>query len=142
MVGDAKRTPAVGIGLLFQFILKHQVKPFLDTQLEDRRQNNYPPYSRAIEISFRDPDKKISYEASGLFAEQSKKAFPAIQILGPGEPGIGKIRNEFIHTVLFKIPRKHGNLQEVKMKMLRIAEIMRTDKRFKKLRIIFDVDPI
>lgn len=127
---------------LFQYIINHQVKPFLETQLEDRMQNNYPPYSRVIEISFRDQDKKISVEAAELFAGQSRKAFPAIQILGPGEPGIGKIRNEFIHTVLFKIPRNHGNLGEIKMKMLRISELMHTDRRFKKLRIIFDVDPI
>ena len=127
---------------LFNYLKNHKVADFLDTQLDDRRKTFYPPYSRLIEISFRHPDKRTSLEGAQAFAQSLGKSMPTLTTLGPAEPPIGKIRNEFIQTLLLKIPRSQGKLQEIKSKLIRIGEVLTADQKMKRLRIIYDVDPI
>jgi primosomal protein N' (replication factor Y) len=62
--------------------------------------------------------------------------------MGPGEPMISKIRNEFLHTVLLKIPRNQGQLQEIKEYLLSLAGYAIDEKSFRNVKIVFDVDPV
>jgi hypothetical protein len=55
---------------------------------------------------------------------------------------IGKVRNEYIQTVLVKIPRDLGRLNEIKERLKKAAELISTDKRMSRLKVIFDVDPV
>lgn len=127
---------------IYRFLKNHLVTDFIDLQLEDRRKTFYPPYSRLIEITFRHPDKKICFEGATMFASHARTALTKLNILGPAEPAIGKVRNEYIQTVLVKIPRDLGRLTEIKEKLKKAAELISSDKRMSRLKVIFDVDPV
>lgn len=127
---------------LYYYLKNHQVTDFMEVQLRDRQKTLYPPYCRLIEVSFRHTDRKICLEAASLFAANSRKALDQLKMLGPAEPPISKIRNEFIQTVLVKIPRDLGQLAGIKQKLFRTAELTVIDPKFKKTRILFDVDPV
>lgn len=127
---------------IYHYLKNHLVTDFLELQLEDRRKTFYPPFSRLIEITFRHPDKKICVEAAALYANHIRKALNKLSILGPAEPAIGKVRNEFIQTILVKIPRDLGKLSEIKEKLHKTAELISADKGFNRLKIVFDVDPV
>jgi primosomal protein N' (replication factor Y) len=127
---------------IYGFLKNHLVTEFIDLQLEDRRKTFYPPYSRLVEITFRHPDKKICVEGATMFASHVRSALTKLNILGPAEPVIGKVRNEYIQTVLVKIPRDLGRLNEIKERLKKAAELISTDKRMSRLKVIFDVDPV
>src|SRR6185369_14338119 len=99
---------------LFSFVMDNDVIGFLNEQLHDRQQNFYPPFARLIEITFKHTDKKIVREFAELTTQELKTKLKGIKILGPGEPMVSKIRNEFLLHILLKVPRDQGHLAEVK----------------------------
>lgn len=127
---------------LFSFILVHNVTGFIQEQLDDRRNHFYPPYSRLIEITVKHIDKKICREVSEQFSKTIQEHLTGVKILGPGEPMISKIRNEFLMTILIKIPRDQGKLGVLKNYLLQVAGTLTQTKEYRNTKIVFDVDPV
>jgi primosomal protein N' (replication factor Y) len=126
---------------LFSFVKQHDVNGFMEEQLKDRQEHGYPPFSRLIEISLKHMDKKIVNLAALELSEQIKKSIPVVRLVGPGEPMIGKIRNEFLMTMLIKVARDQGKLAEIKATLSKLASLLTTEKEFRNVKLIFDVDP-
>lgn len=127
---------------IFSYVLRHDVEGFLSDQLEDRKSNAYPPYARLIEITFRHIDKNISRKSAEWFATEAKKILKGVRFMGPGEPMISKVRNEFLHSILVKIPRDQGQLQAIKSQLRLLSDRSSEMKEFRNVRIAFDVDPM
>jgi primosomal protein N' (replication factor Y) (superfamily II helicase) len=124
------------------YVLHHQMAEFYSHELEDRRQHLYPPFSRLIEITVKHPDKKVSHEASLKLSERLVHQVPRIKVLGPGEPMISRIRNQYLMSILIKIPRDSGNLKEIKDRVGTLCQQLITEKAYRNVRIIPDVDPV
>ncbi|MBI1769398.1 MAG: primosomal protein N' [Bacteroidetes bacterium] len=127
---------------LFSFVMENDVTGFLNEQLHDRQQNFYPPFARLIETMFKHTDKKIVREFAEQVTNELKSKLKGIKILGPGEPMVSKIRNEFLLHTLLKIPRDQGHLAEVKKTMTEIASKVLEDKIYRSVKVVFDVDPV
>ena len=127
---------------VLQYVLNHQVSEFYKHEIEDRRQHMYPPFSRLIEITVKHTNKKVSADASLVLTERISKAIKGIWVLGPGEPMVSKIRNQYLMTILLKIHRDSGNLKEIKQQLNSLYYEMLSEKTFRNVRIIMDVDPI
>jgi len=126
---------------LFAHLTENKVKEFAEMQLEDRRLHQYPPYTRLIAIGFRHPDKAVSNSGAAEFCRQATRAIPGVTLLGPSEPPVSRIRNEYLHQAVLKIPRQTGHLPEIKDRLNRISNLLTTDRKFSRLKIVFDVDP-
>ena len=127
---------------LFAFVLDHGVREFLENQLNDREFHNYPPFTRLIEITLKHIDRGLVERSADWFATQAREKLPGIPILGPGQPVISKIRNEFLNTILLKIPRNLGKLNTIKEVLLLIAGRLSSEKLFRNIKVVFDVDPV
>lgn len=64
-----------------------------------------------------------------------------VRLVGPGEPMIGKIRNEFLMTMLLKIGRDQGKLAEIKALLSKLAQQLTSEKEYRNVKLVFDVDP-
>lgn len=126
---------------LFSFVLENDVIGFLKEQLHDRQQNFYPPFSRLIELTFKHTDKKTVREFADRITVELKSKLKGIKILGPGEPMVSKIRNEFLLHILLKIPRDQGHLAEVKKQLTETSAVILHDKVYRSVKVVFDVDP-
>ena len=126
---------------LFSFVLENDVIGFLKEQLHDRQQNFYPPFSRLIELTFKHTDKKTVREFADRITAELKSKLKGIKILGPGEPMVSKIRNEFLLHILLKIPRDQGHLAEVKKQLTETSAVILHDKVYRSVKVVFDVDP-
>ncbi|MBI3220960.1 MAG: primosomal protein N' [Bacteroidetes bacterium] len=126
---------------LFTFVRHHDVKGFIDEQLRDRQEHGYPPFTRLIEVFLKHVDKKIVNQAAVILSDQIKKSIPMVRLVGPGEPMIGKIRNEFLMTMLLKIGRDQGKLAEIKSVLAKLSERLIQEKEYRNVKLIFDVDP-
>jgi primosomal protein N' (replication factor Y) len=125
---------------VLQFILSHDVVAFLQNQLQDRESTFYPPYSRLIQITIKDKDKRSCLNAS-LWLAGKIAAISGIKSLGPAEPPVSKIRNEYLQTVLVKVPRNYGGLTALKYELQSFETQLINEGRFKGTKLIFDVDP-
>jgi primosomal protein N' (replication factor Y) len=72
-------------------------------QLYDRQIYKYPPYFRIVKITLKHRDfDKLKEGAMWLYQVISQNL--SIPVLGPEEPAINRIRNEYIRTIIIKIP--------------------------------------
>lgn len=127
---------------ILNFILNHTQEEFYQTEIADRKQHAYPPFARLIEITVKHTDKKTSQEASQKLADLFRGALTDCKILGPGEPIVSKIRNQYLMSILVKIPRDSGHLTETKHKIVDAISKLTQEKEFRSARIIVDVDPV
>ena len=127
---------------VLQYVLNHRVSEFYQNEIEDRKNHVYPPFSRLIEITIKHTDKKISNEASLKLRDRMVSKVTGIRVLGPGEPMVSKIRNQYLMTILIKIYRDSGNLKEIKQQLISLQQEIHSEKEFRNVRIIMDVDPV
>ena len=127
---------------VLNFILNNTYQEFYNREVDDRKQHLYPPFSRLIEITVKHIDKKVCREASATLANLFREKIQGVKILGPGEPMISKIRNQFLLSILFKIPRGRTELPQVKMIIDQCVEHVLQTKEFRNVRVVKDVDPV
>jgi primosomal protein N' (replication factor Y) len=127
---------------LFSFVTRHDTLAFIHEQLADRQAHAFPPFSRLIEITVKHIDPKKCREAADHFAEVAREKLNELRVLGPGQPMISKIRNEYLMAILIKIPRNHSNLYSIKSTLRGISDTLLGQKEFRSAKIIFDVDPV
>ncbi|WP_276374710.1 primosomal protein N' [Chryseolinea sp. H1M3-3] len=127
---------------LLHTILHHDYDAFYSAQLTDRHQHDYPPFARLIEITVKHTDKKVCRLTSEAIATQLRETLMGLKIFGPGEPMISKIRNQFLLSILIKIPRGRADLTNLKHHLHDVIQALLKVKEHRSTRVIVDVDPV
>ena len=127
---------------LLQMVLKQDMSRFYESQLEDRRVHGYPPFTRLIEITVKHSDKATCRNAAHDLFERIRQGLAYVHVLGPGEPMVARVRNQYLMNVLVKIPRSGVALDELKRQLEAVINDVLQSKAFKNIRIIADVDPV
>ncbi|MEO5603094.1 MAG: primosomal protein N' [Cyclobacteriaceae bacterium] len=127
---------------VLNFILKNHYEAFYKTQVDDRHQHDYPPFSRLIEIVVKHTDKKICRDAAQQLAAMLRQHLDKVKIMGPGEPMVSKIRNQFLMSMLLKMIRGKSDLSQIKLVIQNSITMLSKEKGFRNVRMIVDVDPV
>jgi primosomal protein N' (replication factor Y) (superfamily II helicase) len=127
---------------VLKYILQNNFETFYQTEVEDRRLHDYPPFTRLIEVVIKHTDKKICQEASRHLAALLRGQLTKIKIMGPGEPMISKIRNQHLMTILLKIIRGKIDLGEIKEHIRNGIDTVSKEKTYRNVRFLVDVDPV
>lgn len=123
-------------------VLQQEANRFYQQQLTDRQLHAYPPFTRLIEITVKHIDKKISMATAEALSRLLRQQLRDVKLLGPAEPMISKIRNQFLMTLLIKIPRGKTDLPALKGMITSTIHTMLKEKEHRNARIIVDVDPV
>jgi primosomal protein N' (replication factor Y) len=107
-------------------------------QLYERQIYQYPPYFRLIKLTLKHRDFDKLKEGS-MWLYQVMQQNLKIPVLGPEEPPIGRIRNEYIRTILVKIPQNQP-LQGTKKTIQKILDSFDTVSQFRAIKIAVNVD--
>lgn len=127
---------------LLRTILQNDVDHFYHEQLRDRQRHLYPPFARLIEITVKHLDKKAAMASATELAAALRTKLHNVRLLGPAEPVIGKIRNQYLMTILIKVPRGHGELPLLKSNIAEAANTLLKEKEHRNTRFVVDVDPL
>jgi primosomal protein N' (replication factor Y) (superfamily II helicase) len=128
---------------VLSFILNNTYDEFYNREIADRKQHFYPPFSRLIELTVKHIDKKICRNAASELASILRDKLQNVRILGPGEPMISKIRNQFLFSILLKVPRMaQTDLAQLKKFIDESAEHIVSVKEWRNVRVVKDVDPV
>jgi len=125
---------------VLQFVKAHDYAAMYGYEIANRKQFFYPPYSRIIQIIFKHKDVFIAEEAANIMAQGLKHNFEK-NITGPAEPVVNRIRNQYIWELLLKLPKDNSFIQQCKKEILQQSVIIQSNKRYRAVGIIVDVDP-
>lgn len=107
-------------------------------QLQDRWQYHYPPYYRLIRITLKHKDYQKVDTGIIWLAKALQNVFGE-NLLGPSSPAVSRIRNQYIKTVMIKIPPKQS-LGKTKEHVAKIKNTFQAVAEFRPIRFIIDVD--
>lgn len=98
------------------FVRAHDYRGFFDTEIEQRRMYNYPPFTRMIYIVLRHRDERELDERARAYAARLRQLF-GTRVAGPEPPGVARVQNLYIRRIMLRV--------EVEASMQRVKEILR-----------------
>ncbi|CAI2767748.1 replication restart helicase PriA [Flavobacterium collinsii] len=121
-----------------QQVTNHNYIGMYKEQLYDRQIYKYPPYFRIIKLTLKHRDfDKLKEGSMWLYQVLSQNL--NMPVLGPEEPAISRIRNEYIRTILIKIPQNLHlvNTKKTIQKMLNSFEAV---AQYRAIKVVANVD--
>jgi primosomal protein N' (replication factor Y) len=107
-------------------------------QLYDRQIYKYPPYFRIIKITLKQRDfDKLKEGSMWLYQVMSQNL--NMPVLGPEEPAISRIRNEYIRTIIIKIPH-NVSIGSTKKTIQKILNSFEAVAQFRAIKVSLNVD--
>lgn len=122
-------------------VAHHDYLGMYKEEIEKRKQFFYPPFSRIINIHFRDKERDVVFDAAHSFSKALETPYGQY-LVGPAEPVINRIRNMFLMELLIKLPRDSQLIARCKSDILKEMANLHAAKRFKKVIVVPDVDAI
>ena len=120
-------------------MIQGDFRAFYEQELVNRKNLNYPPFSRLIKMELRNRDREF-LESQAFFLRNLLIASFGSALLGPEYPPVAWIRNEYRLQFLFKLDRK--------LSVPKVREVLRKkiDEYYEKapkktVKIVVDVDP-
>lgn len=109
-----------------------------DEQLYERQIYKYPPYFRLVKITLKHRDFDKLKEGSFWLYQVMQQNLP-MPVLGPEEPPINRIRNEYIRTIMVKIPQNIsiGGTKKTIQKILNSFEVV---SQYRSIKVTVNVD--
>ncbi|WP_395057861.1 primosomal protein N' [Flavobacterium sp.] len=121
-----------------QQVVQNDYLSMFNEQLYERKIYNYPPYFKLIKLTLKQKDFDKLKEGSMWLYQVLKQQFD-IPVLGPEEPAINRIRNEYIRTILIKIPQEKS-LGSTKKSIQKILNSFESVSQFKAIKVSVNVD--
>lgn len=124
---------------IIQQVTNNDYEGMFREQVYDRHNFKYPPYYRLIRLTMRHRDyEKLKDAAMWLYNVLCQQL--NIPVLGPEEPAISRIRNEYIRTIMIKIPQTAA-LGTTKRNIMRILESFDAVAQYRPVKITVNADP-
>lgn len=121
------------------YVQQHDYHSFYLYEIEGRKQFAYPPFSRCILLTFKHHLKDVADAAANSIAASLKTEF-GNYLVGPAEPIVNRVRNQYLMELMIKLPREAQIIQRCKQQIQEQIAIMHQHQRFKKVVVIVDVD--
>ena len=126
---------------VLQFVKEHDFKQLFAYEIANRKQFDYPPFTRLIQVIFKHKEKHIAEEAANIMMQGLKLNF-AKQTNGPAQPAVDRVRNQYIWEILIKLPKDTHRINLCKKEIRQQAVIIQSNKRYRSVTILPDVDPV
>ncbi len=122
------------------FVQLHDYQKFYDNEIVTRKQFFYPPYSRLIRITLKHKMNDVVHEAAEALGSLLKKDFT--NLVGPAAPVINRVRNMYLMEILIKLTKDAKQIQVQKKVISNTIDLLKSEKRFRSVIVIPDVDPV
>lgn len=108
-------------------------------QIYDRQIFHYPPFFKLIRFTLKHRDfEKLKEGSKWLYQVITQNL--SIPVLGPEEPAINRIRNEYLRTILIKVPSNHS-LEGTKTVLSKILKSFEAVPQYRSIKVVVNVDP-
>ena len=121
-------------------VVDNDYAAFFRSLLAERREYNYPPFTRLVYVYLKHRSDRLVDTASHEMGSRLRQWFGA-RVLGPDRPAVAKVKSLAIRKLLLKI-EPGLDLPTVRKYLALAQQQMLQDKRYASLQIYFDVDPL
>lgn len=121
-----------------QQVTRNDYESMFNEQLLEREIYKYPPYYKLIKLTLKHRDYDKLKEGSMWLYQVMQQSLP-MPVLGPEEPAISRIRNEYIRTIMVKIPAA-TSIVTTKSTLQKILNSFETVAAYRSIRVIVNVD--
>ena len=121
-----------------QQVVRNDYSGMYKEQLYDRQIYHYPPYFKLIKLTLKHRDFEKLKEGS-MWLYQVMRQNLTIPVLGPEEPPISRIRNEYIRNIMIKIPQKQS-LQTTKKTIQKMLNSFESVAVYRSIKVSVNVD--
>src|SRR5207249_3350914 len=126
---------------VLQFVQQHDYKKMYEFELVNRKQFFYPPFSRIIHVTLKHKIKEVVEDAAQTLGNALQKELNNL-VVGPAAPVVNRIRNQYLMELLIKLPLDSRQIQQYKKVIRNHFNLLLTEKRFKSVVMIADVDAV
>ncbi len=126
---------------VLQFVQQHNYEDFFKFEIDNRQQFFYPPFSRVIHLIFKHKLKETAEEAAHIISRFLAPKY-GNYLSGPAEPPVSRVRNQYIIELLLKLPKDAHFIRQCKDDILDQIAIIQSNKRYRNVQIIPDVDAV
>ena len=125
---------------VFTDVAMNDFVAFYQREITSRQHWVYPPFVHLIKITLKHKVKATVQNAARLLAHRLKAAYGK-RILGPAEPGIARVRDQYLMDIGIKVERKPHFSAEVKAFVRTVIAELKKEKGMTTVRVNIDVDP-
>jgi primosomal protein N' (replication factor Y) (superfamily II helicase) len=124
------------------YVRSHDYEHFFKSEIRDRRELDYPPYSRMINILFRGPSEEQVQRVARQYCE-GLVAGDYFRMLGPAPAALSRIDNQFRYQILLISSKQNDPGGQKTRDAVRSAVAgFRQHHRSREVQVSIDVDPI
>ncbi len=123
------------------FVKAHDFAQLFAFEIDKRKQFAYPPFTRLIQITFKHREKHIAEEAANIMMQGLQPRFGEL-CNGPAQPLVDRVRNQYLWEILVKLPKDAKRIDQCKREIAQQTIIIQTNKRYRAVTILPDVDPV
>ena len=121
-----------------QQVTRNDYEGMYAEQLYERKIYKYPPYFKLIKLTLKHRDyDKLKESATWLYEVMRQNL--DMPVLGPEEPVISRIRNEYIRTIVVKIPPEK-KLEGTKKTIRKMLDSFDTVSQYRAVKVMVNVD--
>lgn len=124
---------------VIQDVINNDYNAMYASQILERRNFNYPPFFRLINLSLKHRDPRTLNDAARELALMLRESFGK-KVLGPEYPLISRIKNLYIKNILIKLARNE-DLVKNKHIIEQTIDRFRGEALYKSVRVQINVDP-
>jgi primosomal protein N' (replication factor Y) len=128
--------------VIFDKVIRNDYLEFYTYEIEQRREHEYPPFTRMIKLTVKHMDQELAQKAAILLTQELVDRLGRSVVLGPEAPYIFRIRNFFLQEIVIKLSREHTVLKQAKLDICAAMDVVRDQKEFRQARLVADVDPM
>jgi primosomal protein N' (replication factor Y) (superfamily II helicase) len=121
-----------------QQVTRNDYESMYNEQLLERKIYKYPPFYKLIKLTLKHRDYDKLKEGSLWLYQVMQQSLP-MPVLGPEEPAISRIRNEYIRTIMVKIPGT-SSIGTTKNTLQKILNSFEAVASYRSIRVIVNVD--
>ena len=122
-------------------VQQHDYEKFYQFEIEKRKEFFYPPFSRMVMVTLKHRNKETVEAAANklaIFIAQDLKEF----ITGPAAPVVGRLRNMYLMELMIKLPKEAGMSLTYRKVIRNHINLLQSEKEFKSVVVVTDVDPL
>lgn len=125
---------------VIQKVVEGDYEAVANKELKERRKFLYPPFARLIMLTFRHKQPELVDFTAAAYHKELCNFIAEANVLGPEYPAVARIKNRFNKHIIIKIDRK-VNIATIKAQIHNLNNRFFSDKQFKDVRLIMNVDP-
>lgn len=126
---------------VLQFVKEHDYEKLFAFELQGRKEYHYPPFYRLINLIIKHKENHIAEEAANILLQGLKINYSQY-LSGPAQPIVDRVRNQYIWEIMIKLPKDTALIHQCKKEIEQQIVIIQSNKNYRSVTILPDVDPV